>query len=234
MKTSKSADVSLVYYAGHGASLADENLFFPTDFNPDDPSQITTLVRLGELVKILSKGPKTNIFLFDACQEPITLTAQGRSFSTQSLAPKAPPIGTLISYASAPGSVAHDGRGNHSVFTGALLDNLAHPDNDIEQVLRFVRRDVISNSQGTQIPQTVSSLVTDFMLYPQSAPQSYQSLKRSLGQHGFSQKPVLSNVSSGLTAPFDALELAPETAILRDILCKKLSAPLPPICQIQE
>lgn len=74
-----------------------------------------------------------------------------------------PPVGTLISYASALGHAIHDGSGQHSLFTGVLLDNLDQPDIDIEQTLRRV---FTHNSQGVQVTQTRSSLVTDFFFYP--------------------------------------------------------------------
>jgi uncharacterized caspase-like protein len=229
----KDADVSLIYYGGHSAALAQQNLIFPIDFDPQNQQQLSALVKLNDLTELMQAGSRTNIILFDACQEPITFqTASGKK-PLRALSPPAPPVGTLISYASAPGFAAHDGSGRHSLFTGALLDNLAQPDIDIEQALRLVRRDVTRNSQGTQVPQTSSSLVTDFYFYPTRVVDAKVSLQNALLHSGFGEKPILNNIASGVKIPNHPAESAPtntERTILRDVLCSNLSPPLPSIC----
>jgi uncharacterized caspase-like protein len=224
------SDVSLIYYAGHSAAVGDQNLIFPTDFDPSSTRQLNTLTKLSKLTELLQDGSRTNIILFDACQEPFTLQSPTGEVQLRSLAPKAPPIGTIISYASAAGHAAHDGTGHHSLFTGALLDNLASPDIDIEHTLRQVRRDVIRNSQGEQVPQTNSSLVTDFFLYPTQA--IHTTMQNALMQNGFADKPLLTEISRGVTAiRDDQPAIDSNKALLRNALCAKLAPPKPDICQ---
>jgi uncharacterized caspase-like protein len=227
---SSTADVSLVYYAGHSAALGTQNLIFPTDFNPNNQQHISSLVKLSDVTALMQNGAGTNILLFDACQEPLTLDTSTGQIALQSLSPQNPPVGTLISYASTPGHAAHDGNGHHSIFAGALLDNLATPDVDIEKTLRLVRRDVIRNSQGVQVPQTNSSLITEFFLYPTVVQNTAKTLQNALMQNGFSQKPILSSIASGVLQPPQTPEISDEQMILRDILCAKLSPPRPAIC----
>lgn len=230
-KKSQKADISLIYFAGHGAALGNQNLMFPIDFDPKNSQHLDALVKLSDVSKLMQNGSRTNVIFFDACQEPLTLQTPGGQIDLKAVTPNVPPIGTLISYASATGSAAHDGSGNHSIFTGALLDNLGRPDTDIETMLRLVRRDVIQNSQGTQVPQTSSALVSEFMFYPTQNKSLNTSLQTALTQNGFSQKPILNKVSNGLTAPVETQKFSTEQLILRDVLCKKLSAPLPQICE---
>ena len=227
---SKLADVSLIYYAGHSAALAQQNLIFPVDFDPKDHQQRGALVNLNDITALMQSGAHTNIILFDACQEPITFQTSSGDLPLRALSPPAPPVGTLISYASTPGFAAHDGVGRHSLFTGALLDNLAQPDIDIEQTLRRVRRDVTRNSQGAQVPQTSSSLVTDFYFYPTYPTKVAKSLQSALLHNGFGEKPILDNIASGIQTP-KAEPISTERAILRDVLCSSLSPPLPNICK---
>jgi uncharacterized caspase-like protein len=230
----KNADVSLIYYAGHSAALGQQNLIFPVDFNPQDQQQLAALVKLSDITALMQNGPHTNIILFDACQEPITFKTLAGDIPLQTLSPTVPPVGTLISYASALGHAAHDGIGQHSLFAGALLDNLAQPDIDIEQTLRRVRRDVTRNSQGIQVPQTSSSLVGDFFFYPTRPYDSTQSLQNALLHNGFGEKPILDNIASGVkTPPMDQSSFgsATEKAILRDVLCANLAPPRPKVCE---
>ncbi len=231
----KQADVSLIYYAGHSAAVGSQNLIFPIDFAPQNHQQLNALVKLSDITSLMQSGAQTNIILFDACQEPIVLQTQTGEIPLRSLSPPAPPVGTLISYASSAGHAAHDGLGHHSLFTGALLDNLAQPDIDIEQTLRRVRRDVARNSQGTQVPQTISSLVSDFYFYPTRPRNSAQSLQNALLHSGFGEKPILTKIASGVDTPNVATPpitpLDAKNAILRDVLCAKLSPPRPSICQ---
>jgi uncharacterized caspase-like protein len=231
---SKHADVSLIYYAGHSAAIGQQNLIFPVDFDPQDSQQLTALVKLSDITKLLQNGSQTNIILFDACLEPITFKTQNGEVALKALSPPVPPVGTLISYASALGYAAHDGSGQHSLFTGALLDNLAQPDIDIEQTLRRVRRDVTRNSQGVQVPQTSSSLVTDFFFYPTRPQYSVQSLQNALLHNGFGGKPILDSIASGVKTPSkeqNNFGLIAEKAILRDVLCANLTPPRPAICK---
>lgn len=228
---SKTADVSLIYYAGHSAALGAQNLIFPTDFDPANSQQLSALVKLSDVTKLMQSGAGTNIILFDACQEPLTLDTPSGQMSLSALAPQVPPIGTLISYASSPGYAAHDGTGDHSVFTGALLDNLATPDVDIETMLRSVRRDALRNSQGIQVPQTSSSLVTDFFFYPTQPQNTSKTLQNALLENGFTQKPILSTIASGVFAPKTVPSFNAEQVILRDLLCSKIASPRPSICR---
>ena len=231
---SKDADVSLIYYAGHSAALAQQNLIFPVDFDPKNQQQRDALVKLNDITTLMQSGASTNIILFDACQEAISFQTASGEIPLRSLSPSAPPVGTLISYASSAGFAAHDGLGHHSLFTGALLDNMAQPDIDIEQTLRRVRRDVIRNSQGTQVPQTSSSLVTDFYFYPTQPTKIGKSLQSALLHSGFGEKPILNNIASGVPAPVStSLPSKPDTerAILRDVLCSNLAPPRPSICK---
>ena len=72
--------------------------------------------------------------------------------------------GTLIAYATAPGSVAADGDGAHGLYTEELLRALRVPGLTIEAVFKQVRVAVAERSKGTQTPWESSSLTGDLVV----------------------------------------------------------------------
>ena len=78
------------------------------------------------------------------------------------------PQGTLIAYATAPGSVADDGRAGHGPYTESLIRHLRTPAVPIESVFKAVRRDVQATTDGRQTPWESSSLTGDFFFVPRA------------------------------------------------------------------
>ncbi|MCC7046916.1 MAG: SUMF1/EgtB/PvdO family nonheme iron enzyme [Alphaproteobacteria bacterium] len=73
------------------------------------------------------------------------------------------PAGTMIAYATAPGAVAGDGDGIHSVYTAALLDAPTRPGLKAEEVFKSVRVEVARRTKNQQTPWESSSLTGDFV-----------------------------------------------------------------------
>jgi len=101
-----------------------------------------------------------NIVILDACRN----NPFARSFRSvrNGLASIDAPSGTLIAYATAPGSVAIDGEGDNGLYTSELLNAMRESGNKIEDVFKRVRIAVQAKSNGRQIPWESSSLVGDF------------------------------------------------------------------------
>jgi uncharacterized protein (TIGR02145 family) len=72
------------------------------------------------------------------------------------------PSGTLIAYATAPGSTASDGSGKNSPYTNAILENIEIPNITITQMFQNVGRLLIQHTNKQQIPWISSSLTGDF------------------------------------------------------------------------
>ncbi len=72
------------------------------------------------------------------------------------------PAGTLIVYATAPGSVADDGDGRNGVFTGHLLKQMRQPGLEVDRMLRLTRKDVMTETGRKQVPWSSSSLTGVF------------------------------------------------------------------------
>lgn len=169
--------VGLFYYAGHGLQVNGYNYLVPINANVADETEVgIETVSLNELLATMER-PKggVNIVILDACRN----NPFARSFRSgqQGLARVDAPTGSFVAYATAPGSVAADGTGANSPYTKALADNMRRQDLPIEQVFKEVRRSVLAESGGRQVPWDSSSLTGDFFFSgrgaaPKSAPPS--------------------------------------------------------------
>jgi len=101
-----------------------------------------------------------NIIILDACRN----NPFARSFRSaeQGLAKMDAPTGSIISYATAPGSVASDGTGRNGLFTQHLLKNMATPSLSVEEMFKRVRLSVVTDTHRKQVPWEASSLIGQF------------------------------------------------------------------------
>ncbi len=91
---------------------------------------------------------RVNVVILDACRNnPFERRLRGAS---RGLAAVDAAQGTLIAYATAPGSVAADGEGTNGLYTEELLRALRVPGLKIEEVFKQVRVAVVERSKGTQ------------------------------------------------------------------------------------
>jgi uncharacterized caspase-like protein len=155
-RTAAPADISLLYYAGHGVQIFGTNYILPTDVDQTDPAQATIQgVSLNSVVENILPG-KTKLVFLDACRDNALQRTSDRSVS-RGLAPISVSEGTLISYATKDGQTAADGSGKNSPFTQALLEHINDPQ-DIAVVLRKVREKVMKITGGKQQPWEYGSL----------------------------------------------------------------------------
>jgi uncharacterized caspase-like protein len=157
------ASVALVFFAGHGMQINGENYFPGIDAQiasaEDVPNQSLALRQMLDLLE----GAKTrlNILFLDACRDNPFVS--GNRSATRGLARVEAPSGTVISYATRPGSVAADGEGRNGLYTAQLLAQMSSsPDQPIETVLKRVVSGVKKGSEGRQEPWWEGSIEGDF------------------------------------------------------------------------
>jgi len=100
----------------------------------------------------------------------------------QGLAPVDAPPGSLIYYATAPGSVASDGNGRNGLYTENLLRYIMTPGLSVEQVFKQAHKGVMQTTANQQVPWQASSFTGEFyFILPgaQSAAQGVASLPTS-------------------------------------------------------
>ncbi len=158
----RGASVGLFYFAGHGVQVKGRNYLIPVDADiaREDEVQYRSFDVNEVLDKMDSARTAVNIVVLDACRN----NPFARSFKTSQtgLAQMDAPTGTLIAFATAPGSVAQDGDGSNGLYTGALLKHISAPGVAVEQMFKRVRVDVVNASKNLQVPWESSSLNRDF------------------------------------------------------------------------
>jgi uncharacterized caspase-like protein len=163
------AHAGLFYYAGHGMQIKGRNFLIPVgaNFEHEDEVAYRSLDAGQVLDKMDSAKTKVNLIILDACRNnPFHRAFRARR---QGLAEMEAPAGTLVAFATAPGSVASDGEGAHGVYTKHLLKQMNERGLPVEQAFKRVRIGVVEETGERQIPWESSSLRDDFQFRPAPA-----------------------------------------------------------------
>lgn len=158
----------LFYYAGHGVQIKGRNYLVPvgTRFQSQQEARIESVGVDLVLDELAYAGNRLNIVVLDACRNnPFERRLRGAS---RGLAAIDAARGTLIAYATAPGSVALDGENRNGLYTEELLRALGKPGLQIEEVFKQVRIGVAGRTNQQQIPWESSSLTGNFVFNPVS------------------------------------------------------------------
>jgi hypothetical protein len=156
--------VGFFYYAGHGLQVRGRNYLVPVDAEIDNEA-ITRIAAVDVdllLEQMAEAKNRVNIVILDACRNnPFERRLRGAS---RGLAAVDAARGTLVAYATAPGSVAADGDGSNGLYTDELLQALRVPGLKVEEVFKRVRVNVAERSRGAQTPWESSSLTGDLIV----------------------------------------------------------------------
>jgi uncharacterized caspase-like protein len=162
----RAGGTGLFYFSGHGMQIKGRNYLVPTDavVEREDEAAYQTVDAQAVLDKMEAAGNLANIMILDACRN--NPFARSSRASAQGLAQMDAPTGTLVAYATAPGSVASDGVGlGNGLYTRHLLDAMRKPGTKLEEVFKQVRAGVRRESQGAQVPWESTSFEGDFYFF---------------------------------------------------------------------
>ncbi len=162
------ADVALVYYAGHGLQVAQQNYLVPVDaVLASEEDVYAQAVRLDDIVARLAAAPGIKFVFLDACQDnPLPNSGAPRP---DGLAKVGAAADFMIVFATQPGMVAYDGIGRNSPFADALLTHLPRKGVEVLPVLAAVNADVNSATGGLQTPYVQFSVKPEFFFAPGEA-----------------------------------------------------------------
>jgi len=166
------ADVALIYFAGHGIESRGRNYMVPVNadlkFEHELLDQAFDANQWLEMLEGIrsANADRVNIVILDACRNNNLIGARSLS---RGLGRLDAPSGTFLAYSTAPGKVAADGpRGQrNSPFTKHLLQAMQQPNQPIEEVFKEVRRNVSRETAGAQVPWESTSLTGFFSFRPE-------------------------------------------------------------------
>lgn len=157
-------DVSIFYYAGHGLEVDGTNYLVPVDANIQSALDVklktiplTGVIRTMEF----ANDEGLNMIILDACRNNPFPT--GKRSGGSGLARVQAPSGTLIAYATDPGSTASDGDKANGLYTGELVKQMKISQR-IEDIFMNTRNAVEHLSNGTQRPWEEARLKGVFFL----------------------------------------------------------------------
>jgi hypothetical protein len=168
------AEVGLFYYAGHGLQVRGANYLVPVNANPVREADLDfELEDVGLVLRQMeTSGTRLNMVFLDACRNN-PFGGRGLRALETGLAQMRAPEGTLISFATQPGSVALDGSDGHSPFTAALARTIRKPGLGIFDALNEVGLAVQDNTGGAQQPWfSTSPIKGAFYFAPGTSPRS--------------------------------------------------------------
>ncbi|HKO94706.1 MAG TPA: caspase family protein, partial [Polyangiaceae bacterium] len=108
---------AVFYFAGHGVQSGGRNYMIPVGAKIQGESfvDIESVDVQRVLATMEAANTDVNLVILDACRNnPFQQSTRSQN---RGLAFISAPRGTLIAYATAPGSVAVDGTGNHGIYT---------------------------------------------------------------------------------------------------------------------
>lgn len=161
---SETADVALVYFAGHGVEVSGENFLIPVDAKVANILDVARVsISVNQMLKTVDHARKMRIVIIDACRNnPFgkLLPVEGLNDApkAQGLAAVNPEQGTLVAFAASQGQVAMDGRGENSPYATALMEAVVQPNLEIGLMFRRVRDEVLAATENKQLPWTDGSL----------------------------------------------------------------------------
>ncbi len=170
---SETADLALIYYAGHGVEVQGENYMIPVDADIKSNKDVQRQsISLKQLLATVDRARKMRVVILDSCRDnplgDLIDTSQPTQADTGSstlatrgnggLAPVDPDRGTLVAFAAKDGQVALDGTGRNSPYAKALMEKMVIPGLEISLMFRQVRDGVLSTTANLQEPHTYGSL----------------------------------------------------------------------------
>ena len=164
-RKASAAEIAVVFYAGHGIEVSRQNFLVPVDarLQTDGDVEYET-VPLDLVMGAVAGASEFRLVVLDACRDnPFLKSMKREEGSTRSIGrglARTEPTGggTLLAYSAKEGTLALDGRGRNSPYTGALLRYLEEPGLEVGLMFRKVRDAVLKSTGGDQEPFSYGSL----------------------------------------------------------------------------
>ncbi len=177
----ETAEVAIVYFAGHGIQVADNNYILPVDAQlRRERDLIYEATPLDVLMAEVAQARQLGMVILDACRNnPLADNLR------QSLGPvrsklvglgmarvEDVPPDTLVAFSTRFNQLAYDGWADLSPFTEALVKHIEEPGLELNLFFRKVRDSVMELTADRQEPRTMDALgATPFYFRPPKSNQ---------------------------------------------------------------
>jgi hypothetical protein len=173
----QTADQAVIYFAGHGVEIDGKNWLIPVDAELKSEIDVyAEAINLETLIDISVMPKVVGLVVLDACRNNPFTAARARTPSgasapanhanksagggaatlpaknptdgaSRGLAPVEVSDNVLVAFAAAAGTVASDGSGRNSPYSGSLLRHVETPGLEINYLFRVVHDDVIKETR---------------------------------------------------------------------------------------
>ena len=197
-------DEVVFFYAGHGIQLKGVN-YLPAvdaDIQSEDDVALNS-INVAQLLDRLEEAKSgVKLIFLDACRN--NPFARGFRSSERGLNRMGDaPSGTLISFATRPGSVAADGIGRNGLYTSHLLKYIDTPGITIESLLKKVSSSVSVETNKKQEPWIEGSISGEFYFQAEITPVTSKNTENISPINLDNEKSLWKNIKDSLTAePF--------------------------------
>lgn len=169
--TTRSADVRLVYFAGHGLQMRGRSYLLPVGARLDNETDVlertADATELVEQLSAIERG--ANVVIIDACRvHPMFRSGSRKMWAVKpGLSKVNAPSGTVVAFSTRPGRVALDGAGSVSVYTRHLTQGFKEaPALPVEAFFKRVRAGVVAETGNQQVPWESSDLNGELCFRP--------------------------------------------------------------------
>jgi uncharacterized caspase-like protein len=160
------ADAALIFYAGHGVQVDNENFLLPADAKLERAHDLVyEALSLDLFLGEVSQAKKVGILLLDACRNNPFVDRMSRGADIVQRASAVQkglaridrvPRNTVVVSSTRADEIAEDGGGDDSPFTRALLAHFQIPGLELSLFFRSVRDAVLKATSDRQEPYVFS------------------------------------------------------------------------------
>jgi hypothetical protein len=152
----KKINVSIFYFAGHGAQIGDDNRLYLADavFSNDNDVVTSHTYSVKSLINDIQTGDNgINILVLDACRDNPTRGSKKNLSKNGLISMKLPRPGILIGYPVPEGQTDPDGTaGRNSLYATAFVNNITLPNLGIKKIFGKISDEVYHLSKNSQVP----------------------------------------------------------------------------------
>ncbi len=150
LKSSTDA-IGLFYFSGHGYQNSGVNYLIPSKADITNENSVKNMAFSAQdaLERMSGARNKVNIMILDACRSNPFKWIKGTSGGLVKMPNY---MGSIVVYATRPGSTASDGGAANGVYTGALLKNIEEQNLDFTEIISRTANMVIAQTKDSQHP----------------------------------------------------------------------------------